>query len=75
VSSKKNLALRYEISSNEQKKKKKKTRSIRRETFLSAFLYNMLCSVNTEHISRQDARITIRLYINVLAVTGHSQAY
>ena len=26
-------------------------------------LYNMLCTVNTQHTSRQDAIITIRLYL------------
>jgi len=27
------------------------------------FLYNVFCTVNTQHILRQDAIITIRLYI------------
>jgi len=27
------------------------------------FLYNILCTVNTQHTSRQDAVITIRLYL------------
>ena len=27
------------------------------------FLYNILCTVNTQHASRQDAIITVRLYL------------
>ena len=38
-------------------------------------LYNILCIVNTQHTSKQDAVITVMLYwLHVSAVNGHLQA-